>query len=168
VSSTVPVNHTWRDPAEDIPSLRIFYRAGHPTRFGKLYNRFAAWLSGLGVTPPLLLTLQVKGRMSGRLHSNVLVPATYGGQTYLVSMLGDRSAWVQNVRAADGEAFIKRGAARPVQLTEIPTDERAPILKAYCEVATSGRHHFPVAHTAPVSEFETISAHYPVFRIDYR
>jgi hypothetical protein len=51
-------------------------------------------------------------------------------------------------------------------LTEIPPEERAPILKAYCEVATSGRHHFPVPATAPLAEFESIAADYPVFRID--
>jgi hypothetical protein len=55
---------------------------------------------------------------------------------------------------------------RPVMLTEIPAKERAPILKAWCEVATSGRQHLPVAHDAPVSAFETIAPDYPVFRID--
>src|SRR4051812_31664998 len=57
-------------------------------------------------------------------------------------MLGDASEWVRNVRAAGGEASIKRGNGRPVRLTEIPPEGRAPILKLYCEVATSGRHHF--------------------------
>jgi hypothetical protein len=81
-------------------------------------------------------------------------------------MLGDGSEWVQNVRAAGGEAFIKRGRSRPVMLTEIPSEEQAPILKAWCQVATSGRHHLPVPHDAPVSAFEAIAADYPVFRID--
>jgi hypothetical protein len=156
------------DPAEHRRSLRIFYRDWRPTRLGKLVNRFTAWLSGLGLTPPILLTLQVKGRTSGRLYSSVLVPASYEGQRYLVSMLGDGSAWVRNVRAAGGAAFIKRGRAHPVRLTEIPSRERAPILKAYCQVATSGRHHFPVPPTAPLAAFETIAAQYPVFRIDSR
>jgi hypothetical protein len=113
-----------------------------------------------------LLTLQVRGRSSGRLRTNVLVPVTQGGQRYLVSILGDDSEWVRNVRAAGGEAFIKRGRSRPVLLTEVPPEARAPILKAYCQVATSGRHHFPVPHTAPLSDFEAIAADYPVFRID--
>ncbi len=157
---------TRQDPAERRNDLRFFYSGWRPTRLGKLVNRVWAWLSGLGLTPQILLTLQVKGRTSGHLHTNVLVPATFGGQRYLVSMLGEGSEWVQNVRAAGGEAFIKRGRSRPVMLTEIPPERRAPILKAYTEVATSGRHHFPVAHTAPLSEFEGIAADYPVFRID--
>lgn len=156
------------DPAERMSSLRVFYRGWRPTRLGKLVNRFWAWLSGLGLTPEILVTLQVKGRTSGQLRSNVLVPATFEGHRYLVSMLGDGSEWVRNVRAAGGEAFIKHGRVRPVMLTEIPPETRAPILKAYCQVATSGRHHFPVTETAPLSEFEAIAAYYPVFRIDER
>jgi deazaflavin-dependent oxidoreductase (nitroreductase family) len=155
-----------RDPAEQMPSLRVFYSGWRPTRLGKLVNAITAWLSALGLTPPVVATLQVKGRTSGRLHSTVLVVVRYNGQRYLVSMLGDRSEWVRNVRAAGGQAVIKRGRPAPVTLTELPAAQRAPILKAYCEVATSGRHHFPVPYTAPAAEFEPIAADYPVFRID--
>ena len=81
-------------------------------------------------------------------------------------MLGNRSEWVQDVRAAAGEAFIKRGRSRAVKLIEIPAEERAPILKAWCRVATSGRQHLPVPHDAPVAAFEAIAADYPVFRIE--
>ena len=44
--------------------------------------------------------------------------------------------------------------------------ERAPILKAWCQIATSGRRHLPVPYDAPISAFETIVTDYPVFRID--
>ena len=81
-------------------------------------------------------------------------------------MLGDGSEWVRNVRATGGKAFVKRGPSRPVQLTEVPARERGPILKAYCQVATSGRQHFPVSHNAPLSEFDAVAEGYPVFRID--
>jgi hypothetical protein len=156
------------DPGEQIRSTRIFYRAWRPTRPGKFVNRCWARLSGMGLTPRILLTLEVRGRTSGRLRSNVLVPVMYGGQQYLVSMLGDRSEWVRNVRAACGEAYVKRGKRRPVKLTEVPPAERAPILKAYCQVATEGRHHFPVSPTAPVAEFEPIAERYPVFCVERR
>jgi membrane protease YdiL (CAAX protease family) len=62
--------------------------------------------------------------------------------------------------------FIKRGQTQPVTLIEIPPSDRAPILKAWCQVATSGRQHLPVAYDAPISAFEAIAADYPVFRID--
>lgn len=154
------------DPAERNGCLRLFYRDWRPTGFGKIVSHALAWLSGLGLTPPLLAKLQVRGRSSGRLRTTVLVAATHQGRRYLVSMLGDGSEWVQNVRAARGEAFIKRGRARPVKLTEIPPSERAPILKAWCQVATSGRRHLPVPYDAPIAVFETIAKDYPVFRID--
>ena len=73
------------DPAEQSGCLRFYYRNWRPIRLGKI------WVSGLGLTPKILLTLQVKSRSSGRLCSTVLVVANHQGQRYLVSMLGDRS-----------------------------------------------------------------------------
>jgi len=155
-----------KDPAER-GYLRFFYRDWRPTRFGRFWSRAFAWVSGLGLTPRILLTLQVKDRSTGRLHEIILLVARYQGQRYLVSMLGNGSEWVQNVRAAGGKAFIKRRRSHPVMLTEIPVKERAPILKAWCQVATSGRQHLPVSHQAPVGDFEAIADDYPVFRIDH-
>jgi hypothetical protein len=154
------------DPAERSGYLRFFYRDWRPTRLGKIVSRAWAWASGLGLTPQFLLTLQVRDRRNGRLRTTVLVVVSHQDQRYLVSMLGDGSEWVRNVRAAGGEAFIKRGRSRQVELTEIPPGERAPILKAWCQVATSGRQHLPIPHDAPVSAFEAIAADYPDFCID--
>jgi hypothetical protein len=154
------------DPAERTGYLRYFYRGWRPTRIGRLWSRMYAWVSGLGLLPRMLITLQTNDRSSGRVYSTILVVVTYLGQRYLVSMLGEGSEWVQNVRAAGGKASIKRGRSQPVQLTEIPPGERAAILKAWSQVATSGRHHLPVAPDAPVSAFEAIAGDYPAFRID--
>ena len=154
------------DPAERTGYLHFFYRGWRPTLIGRLWSRAYAWVSGLGLLPRMLLTLQTSDRSSGRVTSTILVVATYQDQRYIVSMLGEGSEWVKNVRAAGGKASIKRGRSRPVQLTEIPPHERASILKAWAQVATSGRHHFPVSHDAPISAFETIAGDYPVFRID--
>ena len=155
-----------QDTAECSGYLRFFYRDWRPTLVGRIWNSAFAFVSGLGLVPQLLVTLQVKSRRDGRLSSTVLVAARHQGQRYLVSMLGDGSEWVQNVRAAGGNALLKRGLSRPVMLTELKAEERAPILKAWCQVATSGRKHLPVRHDAPLSEFEAIAADYPVFRID--
>lgn len=100
------------------------------------------------------------------MHSTVLVVTEHEGQRYLVSMLGDRSDWVRNIRVAGGKAFVKRGQSIPVRLTEVPAAERAPILKAYCEVATSGREHFPVRQDAPLADFGAVAGCYPVFRLN--
>jgi F420H(2)-dependent quinone reductase len=159
------INQRLADPAEQ-GILRYFYRNWRPTRLGQVWSRMFAWVSGLGLTPKILTTLQVRNRHTGRLDSTVLVAANHEGKRYLVSMLGNGSEWVQNVRASNGVASVKRGRAKKVKLTEIPTEQRAPILKAWCQVATSGQKHLPVAPDAPVSAFEAIAADYPVFRID--
>ncbi len=154
------------DPADGNPYLRHFYRNWRTTRFGRLHNRVYAWLSALGLTPPSLITLQVRHRLDGRLCSTILAPVNFEGARYVVSMLGDESEWVRNLRANSGAGFLKRRRSSPVKLTEIPVPDRAQVLKAWCQVATSGRRHLPVAHDAPVSAFEAIAADYPVFRID--
>jgi hypothetical protein len=43
---------------------------------------------------------------------------------------------------------------------------RAPILKAYLQLAPGARPHIPVNKDAPVSEFEKIASKYPVFRLE--
>lgn len=156
----------FRDPAENDGLLRHFYRDWRPTRLARIHNGVWAWASGLGLLPPIVLTLQTRSRDSGALVSTVLAPVDHNGHRYLVSMLGHGSQWVQNARAARGEAFIKRGQTRRVMLVEIPIAERAPILKAWCQVATSGRRHLPVRYDAPITAFEAIARSYPVFRID--
>ena len=155
-----------QDPAEQGGYLRYFYRNWRPTFIGRTWSRAYAWLAGLGVLPEILINLQVTSRSSGQLTSRVLVAATYQGQRYLVSMLGPGSEWVQDVRAFNGRAFIKRGRSLPVTLTEIPREDRAPILKAWSQIATSGRRHLPVAPDAPEAAFAAITEDYPVFRID--
>jgi len=157
---------TRTDPAERRGYLRFFYRNWRPTRLARIWNRAFAFVSGLGLVPKILLTLQVKSRSDGRLYSTILVVARHAGRRYLVSMLGHGSEWVQDVRAAGGEAFVKRGRSHRVRLTEIAREERAPILKAWCQIATSGRQHLPIPYDAPVSAFDAIAADYPVFRID--
>lgn len=64
-----------------------------------------------------------------------------------------------------GMAFIQRGQSYPVRLTEILPHKRAPILKAWCQMATSGRQHLPVSPHDSVSAFEAIASDYPVLHI---
>ena len=96
-----------------------------------------------GLTPELLLALQVKDRTSGALHTTVLAPAEYGGQRYLVSMLGETSEWVRNLRAMGGRPSSSE--ARPAQCAlsrSLPQRER-PSSRLGAKVALSGRKHLP-------------------------
>jgi deazaflavin-dependent oxidoreductase (nitroreductase family) len=157
-------HHT--DPAERRAVMRLFYHGWRPTRLGRLANRLAAWWSGLGLPPHMQAALEVRGRASGRTRTVPVVIATVDGASYLVSMLGPQSEWVKNVEAANGDAVLRRGRRRHVRLVAIGPAERAPVLREYVRIATSGRTHFPLAAGAPLSEFEAIAEHYPVYRID--
>ncbi len=87
-----------------------FYR--RPTRLTQIMNRMFSWVVSLGLTPSDTVTVEVKGRRSGRVRSNVLTWVEYEGERYLVSPRGE-SEWVRNVRAAAGEAVIRhRGRER--------------------------------------------------------
>jgi deazaflavin-dependent oxidoreductase (nitroreductase family) len=154
------------DPAERSRLLRLFYRNWRPTRIGRWVNRLAGWWSALGLSSREMAVLEVRGRASGRRRLTPVVIATVEGKRYLVSMLGPESDWVKNVEAAHGDAVLRQGRRRSVQLVSVPTAERAPIPSEYVRVATSGRHHLPVAVGAPLSEFQAIAERYPVYRID--
>jgi hypothetical protein len=95
-----------------------------------------------------------------------VVIATVNGKCYLVSMLGPGSDWVKNLEAAHGDAVIRQGRRRPVHLVAVPPEQRAPILREYVRIASSGRQHFPLPVGAPLSDFEAIAERYPVYRID--
>src|SRR5437867_233757 len=158
-------NSRHSDPAERSPLLRLFYRDWRPTRVGRWVNQLASWWSGLGLSSRDAV-LEVRGRASGRRRATPVVIATVEGRRYLVSMLGAASDWVKNVEAAHGHAVLRQGRRRAVHLVGVPAAERAPILSEYVRVATSGRHHFPVAVGSPLSELRTIADRYPVYRID--
>ena len=153
------------DPAEHDLLLRFFYRDWRPTRMGRWVNWLNCWWSGLGLPPRFQAALEVRGRTSGRTRSNPVVIATVEGERYLVSMLGPGSDWVKNVEAAHGEAVIRQGRRHPVHLVAVAPAQRAPIIREYVRIALSGRQHFPVAVDAPLSEFQAIAEHYPVYRI---
>lgn len=112
-------------------------RGGHPNRLARLMNRsaerqYSIWL----LSPHRAVTLEVRGRVSGRTISFPVVVADHDGQQYLVSMLG-----------------------------EVPPGDRAPILRRYLALAPGARPHVPVDRHAPLGDFERVAGSYPVFRI---
>lgn len=111
------------------------------------------------------MVLEVAGRRSGRVVRFPLGMADLDGQWYLVSMLGEQSNWVQNVRAARGRATLRHRRRIACQLVKVPVSERAPIIKRYLEQVPGARPHIPVDRHALVAEFEALSTRYPVFRV---
>ncbi|HXZ77351.1 MAG TPA: hypothetical protein VEH31_41660, partial [Streptosporangiaceae bacterium] len=54
------------------------------------------------------------GRRSGKTISFPAVIADYDNGRYLVSMLGEDTNWVRNVRASGGHAVLRHGDREPV------------------------------------------------------
>jgi hypothetical protein len=100
------------------------------------------------------------------MRSDAVVIPTVDGQQYIVSMFGSISDWVQNLEAAHGDAVISHGGSVRVRLALVRPEQRAPILREYVRVASSGRKHFPLSVGAPLADFAAIAEHYPVYRIE--
>lgn len=144
------------------------YRGGRPNRIARLADRFTGALSARGIGPDYLVTLEVPGRRSGRTVSLPLVVADVGSERYLVSMLGEGTNWVRNVRAAEGETVLRHGRREEVRLEEVVPERRAPVLKAYLARAPNASVHIPVDKDRPLEEFEEVAGRFPVFRITPR
>jgi hypothetical protein len=144
---------------------RWLYQGKRPGWIAQFLNRTWATIVSIGLGGDMYVTLEMRGRKSGKLVSLPLVVAVVDGQRYLVSMLGEDVHWVKNVRAANGKVFLKHGRREPVQLEDVQVEGRAPIIKAYLQRATGARPHIAVDKDAPLAEFEAVAANYPVFRV---
>ncbi|HVL25590.1 MAG TPA: nitroreductase/quinone reductase family protein [Thermomicrobiales bacterium] len=144
---------------------RWFYRGGRPNRLARLLDRVTAAVYARGVSPDYLVTLQVRGRRSGRTIRFPLVMVVLGGERYLVSMLGQDANWVGNVRAAGGDAVLRHGRREEVRLEELAVDRRAPVLEAYLKRAPNARTHLTVPQDAPRADVERVAPRFPVFRV---
>lgn len=144
---------------------RWLYRGRRPNAVARVINGVWARLFATGRGPARVATLEVVGRRSGNPVRLPVVIADLDGERYLVSMLGEDTNWVRNVRAAGNKAVLLQGDRTPIRLEEVPVERRAPVIKRYCEVAPGGRPHIPVDPGAPLSAFEAIAARYPAFRI---
>jgi len=141
------------------------YRGGRPNWLARALNRLSATLHALGIARNYLVTLEVRGRRSGRTIKLPLVMAVSDGERYLVSMLGPGVDWVRNVKAAGGAAVLRHGRREEVCLEEVPVSQRAAVLKAYLQRAPGARPHVVVDKDAPLPEFELVAGQYPVFRV---
>jgi F420H(2)-dependent quinone reductase len=144
---------------------RWLYRHRQANRLAGFLNAAQARLAAAGVGPKWLVMVEVTGRRSGKTISFPAVIADYDNGRYMVSMLGEGTSWVRNVRASGGHAVLRHGDREPVLLREVDVAQRAPILRCYLQRARGARAHIPVDHRAPVEAFEPIAAQYPVFRI---
>ncbi len=138
-----------------------------PSGITKAMNGVMDWLGARGLGPRKLVRLEIKGRKSGQPRSVAVNELKYDGQRYLVAPRGN-TEWARNARV-NSDAVIKRGKPENVTLTELPTNERAPVIQAYLrENAWVTKREFGIDPKADINEFEAIADKHPVFRITPR
>lgn len=118
----------------------------------------------------------MRGRKSGKLRRIPILRTRYQGEDYLVALAGE-SQWVRTVRAADGQAVIRRGKSRRVRLEELPRADRPEVIAQYLRAgrerggakayAKQARYYFGLDPDASLDDIRTIVDYYPVFRINY-
>jgi len=136
-----------------------------PTAMTQLINSTLRLFASIGLSPRDTVVVQVRGRKSGKMRSNVVTYVEHDGTRYLVAPRGT-TEWVRNVRAAGGEASLKHGRSQPVRLIEVPEPERPPIIRSYLKkMPGMVRREFGVEADSPDADLERIAPRHPVFRI---
>ena len=105
--------------------------------------------------------LSVRGRQSGQVRSTPVSIATVDGERYIVAAFAD-AAWVGNVRAAGSASLARGGRVEAVHLTELPTEDRGPILRAFLQQVRGGVRFFG---SSDADSIVAAAARYPVFRV---
>jgi len=107
--------------------------------------------------------LSIAGRRTGRIRTTPVSIVTLDGGRYVVAAFED-AAWVQNARAAEAGDIARSRRHEPVRITELPVEERGPILRAFLEQVPGGVRFFGM-DADPVA-VASAAARYPVFRLD--
>lgn len=131
-----------------------------------VFNPLVAWLSRRGLSLAGSRVLEVQGRKSGEWRKTPVNPLEFEGGRYLVAPRGN-TQWVRNIRVSGHGRLVGRGVEE-FSATELPEDERPPLLRAYLrkwkwEV---GAFFDGVGPDSPDEELRRIAPDHPVFRID--
>jgi len=101
-----------------------------PASWYRRLNWLGVLLTPDGPAPRSAVTLQMRGRASGKLRRMPILRTPFHGKDYLVARAGE-SHWVRNARAARSGAVIRRGRARHVRLQELAPADRPDIIAEY-------------------------------------
>jgi deazaflavin-dependent oxidoreductase (nitroreductase family) len=128
-----------------------------------------AGLTRLGISLAGSRVLEVRGRTSGEPRQTPVNPLTLGGARYLVAPRGD-TQWVRNLRARGEGRLLAGRRSEEFTATELPDDERPPILREYLrrwrwEVGT---FFGDIDADSSDEELRRIAPDHPVFRVERR
>jgi len=130
-----------------------------------VFNPIVAGLSRIGLSLAGSRVLEVKGRTSGEWRQTPVNPLTFEGNRYLVAPRGN-TQWVRNLRVS-GEGRLAGRRTEEFQATELPDNEKPPLLRAYLrkwkwEV---GAFFDGIGPDAPDEDLTRIAKDHPIFRI---
>jgi deazaflavin-dependent oxidoreductase (nitroreductase family) len=155
-------------------SARVDYRPN--AQWYERLNHLGVAMTWLGLAPRDAITLEVRGRASGKPRRLPILRTPYKGDDYLVSLAGE-SQWVRNVRAASGQAIIRRRGTHRVHLEEVAPGDRAGVIAQYLRraeergsaesAAKQARFYFGLDPDPSFDEIKAVVDYYPVFRIAY-
>jgi deazaflavin-dependent oxidoreductase (nitroreductase family) len=137
-----------------------------PNQGTKIFNSAVASLTRMGISVWGSRVLAVRGRTSGEWRTTPVNPLNFAGERYIVSPRGN-TQWVRNMRVAGGgELRVGRRVER-FTATEVPAEDRPPVLRAYLEKwkLEVGMFFQGVGPKASDEQLLAIAPDHPVFRI---
>ncbi len=131
-----------------------------------IFNPAVALLTRLGLSVWGSRVLEVQGRRSGRPRRTPVNTLTIEGRRYLVAPRG-HTQWVRNLRVAGRGTLILGRRRQSFTATEIPDDDKPPILRAYLKrwKWEAGQFFEGVDASATENDLRRISPNHPIFVI---
>jgi deazaflavin-dependent oxidoreductase (nitroreductase family) len=125
-------------------------------------NRANAVLLRHGIGPSPQHLLAVPGRRTGVLRTTPVAVVTLEGYRYVVAGYAG-SDWVKNARAAGWGTLTRGEDTERVTLTEVPVEQRSPILREFTRQVRGGRSFLTVTADATPEEFSRALEKHPTF-----
>jgi deazaflavin-dependent oxidoreductase (nitroreductase family) len=133
----------------------------------KAANAVLGFLLRVGLGPPFMRLLTVRGRRTGQPRTTPVVPVENERGRWLVSPYG-QVGWVHNARAA-GSVTLRRGrSSETLAVNEVGPEEAVPVLRQYLQTKGAGNHVRPYFDVTPESSDEELAAEaprHPVFEL---
>jgi len=139
--------------------------AGRLPRWLKLANPVIVAPQRRGVVIGTMRLLSVPGRKSGKLRTTPVSPMTTDGERYIIAGY-EEADWVKNVRRAGWGILAHGRKEERVNLVELPTGERAPVLREFPRKVPRGVQFFRQLYgiDGTPEEFGALASRCPVFR----
>jgi deazaflavin-dependent oxidoreductase (nitroreductase family) len=130
----------------------------------RVFNPMVALLTRAGISLAGSRVLEVRGRKSGQPRQVPVNLLTFEGRRYLVAPRGN-TQWVRNLRAAGEGRLLVGRRVETFTSSEVPDDERPPILRAYLKrwKWEVGQFFGGVGPDAPDAELRRIAPEHPIF-----